>query len=161
MTGTRWMGVDLGEARVGMALSDPELTVANPAGNIAVYGDYFQALDEVIELAEDESAARIIVGLPLLLNGQEGRSAKKARRWAKALRHRMESLAMDGELALPLVPQVELRDERLTTVSAHRQLTAAGVGGRHHRPMVDQQSAVLLLQAALDEAAATMRSDIG
>ena len=48
-----WLGVDLGDARVGLALSDPELTLAHPAGNIQVYGDSFRALDEVIDVIED------------------------------------------------------------------------------------------------------------
>lgn len=85
----------MGDARVGLALSDPELTLAHPAGNIQVYGDSFRALDEVIDVIEDESVDHVVVGLPLLLNGEAGKSAKKARRWAANLekecgrRHRM------------------------------------------------------------------------
>ena len=141
-----WLGVDLGNARVGLALSDPERTLATPAGNIHVAGDYFQALDEVIGVIEDEEVTRVIVGLPLLMDGTDGPSAKKARRWVQQLTMRMARYGMDS------VP-VELHDERLTTVSAHRMLFEAGVGSRSHRPRVDQQSAVVLLQAALDDAA--------
>ena len=74
-----WLGIDLGDARVGLALSDPELTFAHPIGNIRVYGDSFQALDEVIDVIEDESVDHVVVGLPLMLDGTEGKSAKKAR----------------------------------------------------------------------------------
>ncbi|KFI39928.1 Endonuclease involved in recombination [Bifidobacterium actinocoloniiforme DSM 22766] len=154
------MGVDLGEARVGLALSDPELTLAHPAGNIEVAGDYFQALDEVIAQVEEAQATRLIIGYPLLLSGQEGRSAKKAKRWVHALQGRMDEYASSGQLAVE-PPELVLRDERLTTVSAHRQLSQAGLDGRLHRPKVDQQSAVVLLQAALDEHAEATRSDIG
>lgn len=140
-----WLGVDLGNARVGLAMSDPELTLATPAGNIRVFGDYFQAIDDVIDVIEDERIERVIVGLPLQMDGTDGPSAKKARRWAKQLAVRMERYGME------VVP-IELRDERLTTVSAHRMLFEAGVGSRAHRPRVDQQSAVVLLQAALDDA---------
>ena len=72
-----WLGVDLGEARVGLALSDPELTLAFPAGNIRVRGDYFQALDQVEDLVMDKCVSRVVVGYPLLLSGEAGRSAKR------------------------------------------------------------------------------------
>lgn len=161
MSQTRWMGIDLGDARVGLSLSDPELTLAHPAGNIEVGGDYFQALDAVVEQAEHDSVDHIVVGYPLLLNGKEGPSAKKARRWSQNLRNRLEMLASKGQLRLVHVPVVELKDERLTTVTAHRQLHEAGVGSRMHRAKVDQQSAVILLQEALDELARDQRSNIG
>ena len=77
-----WLGIDLGDARVGLALSDPGITLAYPAGNIQVYGDSFRALDEVVDVIEDESVDHVVVGLPLLLSGEEGKSAKKARRWS-------------------------------------------------------------------------------
>ena len=62
-----WLGIDLGDARVGLALSDPELTLAHPIGNIQVYGDSFRALDEVIDVIGDESVDHVVIGLPLLL----------------------------------------------------------------------------------------------
>lgn len=145
-----WLGIDLGDARVGLALSDPELTFAHPIGNIRVYGDSFQALDEVIDVIEDESVDHVVVGLPLMLDGTEGKSAKKARRWAVNLTKRIRNLMDDGECRISQLPQVTLADERLTTVSAHRQLQQAHVSGRKHRPVVDQQSAVVILQSALD-----------
>nr|WP_274619145.1 Holliday junction resolvase RuvX [Bifidobacterium amazonense] len=140
----------MGDARVGLALSDPELTLAHPAGNIRVYGDSFQALDDVIGVIEDESVERVVVGLPLQLDGTEGKSAKKARRWAANLARRMQDYIDAGECAVAQVPDIVLLDERLTTVSAHRQLHEAQVSGRRHRPVVDQQSAVVILQSALD-----------
>ncbi|GAA0631315.1 Holliday junction resolvase RuvX [Bifidobacterium pullorum] len=145
-----WLGVDLGNARVGLALSDPELTLAHPAGNIAVNGDSFFALDPVITLIEEEGVDHVVVGLPLQLDGSEGRSAKKAKRWADNLKKRISGLIDDGQFALSAVPTVTLVDERLTTVSAHRLLYEAQVTGRRHRPMVDQQSAIVILQTALD-----------
>ena len=134
-----WLGIDLGDARVGLALSDPGITLAYPAGNIQVYGDSFRALDEVVDVIEDELVDHVIVGLPLLLSGEEGKSAKKARRWTVNL-----------EYSLTQVPTIELVDERLTTVTAHHQLFDAQIGGHEHRPMVDQQSAVVILQTAID-----------
>ncbi|MBT1181314.1 Holliday junction resolvase RuvX [Bifidobacterium sp. CP2] len=148
-----WLGIDLGDARVGLALSDPELTFAHPIGNIPAYGDSFRALDDVIYVIEDEHVDHVVVGLPLLLNGDEGKSAKKARRWAANLTTRINRLIEDGETVLQSAPVVELVDERLTTVSAHHQLSEANISSRRHRPMVDQQSAVVILQSALDRKA--------
>ncbi|MBT1161326.1 MULTISPECIES: Holliday junction resolvase RuvX [Bifidobacterium] len=148
-----WLGVDLGDARVGLALSDPELTLAHPAGNVRVYGDSFQALDEVIDVIEDESVEHVVVGLPLMLDGTEGKSAKKARRWAANLATRIQRLIDDGECDIESVPEIDLLDERLTTVSAHRQLQQAQLKTKKHRPFVDQQSAVVILQTALDRRA--------
>ena len=75
-----WLGIDLGDARVGLSLSDPELSFAHPIGNIQAYGDSFRALDDVSYVIVDEQVDHIIIGLPLLMNGDEGKSAKKARR---------------------------------------------------------------------------------
>lgn len=146
-----WLGIDLGDARVGLALSDPELTFAHPIGNIQAYGDSFRAIDDVIYTIEDENVDHVVIGLPLLLSGEEGKSAKKARRWANNLAKRIGLYMESGETTLERVPEIELMDERLTTVSAHRQLSQANISQRGHRPVVDQQSAVVILQSALDK----------
>ena len=145
-----WLGVDLGNARVGLALSDPELTLAHPAGNIHVAGDYFFANDEVLNVIEDEHVDHVIVGLPLQMDGTEGKSAKKARRWAANLEKRLQAESEDSDSTEYQIPQVSLIDERLTTVSAHRQLFEAHKASHKHRPVVAQQSAVVILQTALD-----------
>ncbi|MDD6373296.1 MAG: Holliday junction resolvase RuvX [Bifidobacteriaceae bacterium] len=138
-----WMGVDLGNARVGLALSDPELTFAHPAGNVLAYGDYDNAMDDVLNAIEDNDVSHVVVGHPLSLDGHEGASARKARAWSERLRYRCVVEGFAGTT-------VELLDERLTTVTAHRQLSEAGVSSRRHRPSVDQQSATVILQTALD-----------
>ncbi len=137
------MGIDLGNARVGIALSDPEHTLAHPEGNIVVAGDYFYALDEVIDYVEDYNIELIAVGYPLQLDGTEGKSAKKAKRWAQALTKRLGSAGLADV-------DVVLQDERMTTITAHNQLLQVGLGMKEHRPRVDQQSAVVLLQAVID-----------
>ena len=106
---SHWLGIDLGSARVGLAMSDPELTFAHPIGNIQVRGDYFQALYEVVDLIDDEQISHVVIGYPLLLDGTEGKSAKKARRWAKALEKHLLNAGMTAT--------VELLDERLTRKS--------------------------------------------
>ena len=145
-----WLGVDLGAARVGLALSDPELTFAHPAGNVTVRGDYFQAFDDVLNVIEDEHVERVVIGLPLQMDGTEGKSAKKARRWAKSLGTRLAAELEDDLSGIDWMPDIMLMDERLTTVDAHRRLLDARLGTRRHRAVVDQQSAVTILQTALD-----------
>lgn len=144
-----WLGIDLGDARVGLALSDPELSFADPIGDIEVHGDSFRGLDDVIDTIARERVDVVVIGLPLQLNGAEGKSAKKARRWAANLKKRLASRD-SGTPELEVAPRVDMLDERLTTVAAHRQLFDADLTGRSHRPFVDQQSAVLILQMALD-----------
>lgn len=142
-----WLGIDLGEARIGVALSNPELSFAYPHGNIQVHGDSFHGLDAVTDIIFECSIDTVVVGLPLQLNGSEGKSAKKARRWVKALENRLEQ---DEDIDWDV--RVMLRDERLTTVTAHHMLSAAQLNSRNHRAVVDQQSAVNILQSALDQA---------
>ncbi len=147
-----WYGLELTWVMPGSGLHCPTpSSLARPAGNIQVYGDSFRALDEAIDVIEDESVV-VVVGLPLLLNGEAGKSAQKARRWAANLEKRMRAAAQDESEPLNVIPTIELVDERLTTVTAHQQLFDAQIGGRRHRPMVDQQSAVVILQTALDRA---------
>ncbi|WP_018143763.1 Holliday junction resolvase RuvX [Alloscardovia criceti] len=138
------MAVDLGNARVGIALSDPDLLLAHPEDYIRVQGDYFYALDDVVALIEEQDVARVIVGYPLQLDGTEGKSAKKAKRWAAALTKKLHSYAVNDV-------EVTLRDERLSSVEAHDQLLNAGLSMRKHRSVVDSQAAVILLQSALDD----------
>lgn len=145
-----WLGVDLGDARVGLALSDPELSLAHPIGNIQSYGDSFRALDDVIDVIQRERPEAVVIGLPLQLDGTDGKSAKKARRWAANLEKRLR-IVHAGNAGQDGMPRIVLLDERLTTVSAHRQLQEALISSRQHRPLIDQQSAVLILQMALDQ----------
>ena len=159
-----WLAIDLGDARVGLAISDPELTLAHPAGNIEVDGDSFHALDEIINKVLNERIEHVVIGLPLQLDGADGKSARKARRWAANLERRLTAALADqvsqsqetpkqralNQPVLNRTVPIELIDERLTTVAAHRQLHDNLLASKRHRPMIDQQSAVLILQLALD-----------
>lgn len=174
-----WLGIDLGQARVGLALSDPNMVLAHPAGNLQAYGDYFHVLDEVVDTILEHHVRVVVVGLPLQLDGTVGASAKKAQRWVKALHRTIEERiaqiqdeasvfdnfaganefaessqsVQSVEQALATLQELTiiLRDERLTTVTAHHQMSQSGLSMRKHRSGVDQQSAVVLLQSALDE----------
>lgn len=131
-TGVR-MGVDVGSVRVGIALSDPRGVLAHPVATVAP--EDTAAVDRVVV---EHEVTRVYVGLPRTLRGDEGSAAAAARGYAQALASRVAP-----------VP-VRLVDERLTTVTAHRQLGASGMRERGRRSVVDQAAAVLILQGALD-----------
>lgn len=147
---TYWLGIDLGKARIGLALSNRELTFAHPAGTLNVYGDPLYAIDDIITMIENELVSRVIVGLPLLLSAKEGSSAANARRWAAQLASALQRETAEPSWQGCAPVDVELFDERLTTVDAHRQLTQAGRSQRARKTIIDQQSATILLQSALD-----------
>lgn len=130
------MGIDHGEKRVGVALSDEDSLIAQPHDTLA-RRDPSALLAAVAALARDNEVGEIVVGLPLGLDGREGASARRARRFSERL----------GELTgLPIV----LWDERMTTVAAQRALGEAGVRAREQKTMVDRVAAALMLQSYLD-----------
>lgn len=134
------VGVDVGSARVGVALSDPEAVLATPWASVPVPTDDSGADPATVlaGLVSERGAIEVIVGLPKSLSGAQGPAAQSAREFATRL----------GTQVRP-VP-VRLLDERLSTVQAHRALHASGRPGRRHREVVDQVAAVTILQTALD-----------
>lgn len=139
-TGVR-LGVDVGAARVGLAMSDPHGVLATPVATLArASADSLDGadLDAIVAAVADHDALEVAVGLPRSLSGEEGAAAQSARAYAVALAKRIAP-----------VP-VRLVDERLTTVDAHRALHASGRSERRHREVVDQAAAVLILQNHLD-----------
>ena len=136
----RAVGVDLGARRIGIAVSDSAGTLATPRGTIVRSGDPERDRQALIELVREEEAVVVVVGHPLSLDGTRGPAAVAAEAEAGALAGLLEQ---DGV-------RVELLDERLTTVSAHRALTAGGTRGRDQRAVVDQTAAAVLLTSWLD-----------
>ncbi|MCU1537555.1 MAG: Holliday junction resolvase YqgF [Humibacillus sp.] len=132
------LGVDVGSARVGVAASDPSGTFALPVETLPRDEEHGSDLDALVALVADRAVIEVVVGLPLLLSGEEGEAARLARAYAAALAQRVGAVS------------VRLVDERLTTVDAHRRLRDSGVPGRGQRSVVDQAAAVLILQTALD-----------
>ncbi|WP_238154604.1 Holliday junction resolvase RuvX [Ornithinimicrobium sufpigmenti] len=131
------LGVDVGAARVGLAVSDGAGILAHPVATLARDEAGGTDLDQIALEVQERGAVAVVVGLPRTLSGEEGLAARAARRYAEALQRRLE------------VP-VRLWDERLTTVDAHRVLRDSGVPGRSQRGVVDQAAAVLILQSALE-----------
>lgn len=139
--GTR-LAVDLGSARIGVARSDPGGQLASPLTTLRRgHGD----LDSLAELAAEQGAIEVIIGLPTGLSGREGKAAGAARRFAAALAARL------GPIPVRLV------DERFTTVIAHDAMREGGQGSRERRRSVDKAAAALILQGALDAERSTGR----
>jgi putative holliday junction resolvase len=129
------LGLDLGEARIGVAVSDPDRRLAVPVGTVRTGAP--QDVKAIAKLVAELGVASIVVGLPVSLSGEERTAADHARTFAGALR---------DFLHLP----VELQDERLSTVEASRVLRRAGVKARGQREVIDQAAAAVILQAWLD-----------
>ena len=136
----RSAAIDLGSRRIGVAVSDSRGTLASPRCTVERSGDADADRAAVVAVVVEAGAEHVIVGLPLSLDGRRRQAARAAEEEADALR------ALLG----PRGVAVETFDERLTTVSAERSLTAAGHGGKARRRVVDQAAAAVLLQAWLD-----------
>ena len=130
------LGIDPGDARIGVARSDPTGFLATPLETVRRgKGD----LARIARLVREAEAVEVVVGLPRSLSGGEGPAATKAREFAARLAARIAPVA------------VRLHDERLTTVTAERKLAQSGMrGSRAKRAVIDQAAAVELLQHWLD-----------
>ncbi len=138
------LALDLGDARIGVAACDSAATLAFPVATVpAGEGE----LDRLIELIAEYEPVEIVVGLPRSLSGGEGPAAAKIRERASGLAAR---LAGGGPAGAQIPPSVRLVDERLTTVSASRQLREAGKSSRQQRSRIDAAAAVAILEHALD-----------
>ena len=132
----RILAVDPGSKRIGLALSDPTETIAQALATVPA--EPVESLPaRVAAVARTHAAERLIVGLPLRLDGTHGPEAAAARSLADAIRR---------ESGLP----VELVDERLTTAAAERALIAGGVKREQRRQGIDRVAATMLLQSHLD-----------
>ena len=132
---TRIMGLDIGDSRIGVALSDPLGMLASPLTIINRTGEPAD-FEAIMALVRQHQVGRIITGLPLSLDGSLGRQAEKVKAFVAELSRRLE------------IP-VEFRDERLTTVSVKRMVQGVRKTGRGTR--YDAMAAALILQGYLDE----------
>ncbi len=137
------IGVDVGSVRVGVAASDPAGVLASPVTTLRRDVRRGSDLQALAALVGERDAVEVLVGLPRTLAGRSGQAVDAARAYAAALAGRVEP-----------VP-VRLLDERLTTVTATRQLRESGVRGPAARAAVDAAAAVVLLQAGLDSERST------
>ncbi len=130
------MGLDVGDVRIGIALSDPGRIIAQPWETLHRKTEPTD-LAALMALTTEHEVDQIVVGWPVMLSGAVGPQARKVDRFANALA---------AHLALP----VERWDERMTTVAAERALREGGLSGRQRRQVVDKVAAALILQSWLD-----------
>jgi putative Holliday junction resolvase len=130
------LGVDLGEKRIGLAVSDPGASIAFPAGFVLSHGRA-RDLAALREVVEERGIVRIVVGLPIHLDGRASPGSQAARSFADAL----------GEATG--VP-VDLLDERWTSQAAERSLSETKGGRKKRREAVDAVAATLLLRTYLE-----------
>jgi putative Holliday junction resolvase len=132
----RILGLDVGDRRIGIAISDP---LGFTAAGLEVIQRQNMTYDvqSVADLAKRHGAVQIVIGLPLNMDGTSGGQAEKVKSFGKKLTR---------ILACPVVYE----DERLSTVSAIRSLTLQGVKTGHNKGLVDMQSAAIILQKFLD-----------
>ena len=133
----RALGLDLGSRRIGVALSTSDGTLATPYEVLTRTKDRATDHRAIARLASTEDVQVLVVGLPLSLDGSDGPAATAAR---------AEAAELGAATGLP----VELWDERLTTVTADRQLAAIDLDARARRRVVDKVAAAVMLQAWLD-----------
>jgi putative Holliday junction resolvase len=135
----RVLGMDYGERRIGLALSDPTGTLATPLTTLTYRKGKRPPLTEVEQIARDSSVERIVIGLPLDLSGMETDRCAVVRDIGRKLSERLE------------VP-VDYLDERLTSVRAERMVRSSGLrrSERERKERVDAAAAALILQAWLD-----------
>lgn len=135
---SRVLGVDLGEKRIGIALSDPTRTIASPHSVIKRSGNADVDRRSVLSIAREEGATQLVVGLPLTLTGARRAAARAALAEVEALK----------ELAPDLI--IEAFDERLTTAIAQRSLLEGDVRRKDRKQIIDKVAAAVMLQSWLD-----------
>ena len=131
------LGIDHGDARIGIAATDDFGILAHPVETIDRAKT--DPIARIVQLAALRKIRTLVVGLPLRMDGGEGASSIKVRKFAKELRERLPDL--------PLV----FVDETLTTTSASEKLRAAGKNAKKQKGIIDQAAAVEILNAWMDD----------
>lgn len=129
----RRLGVDVGRARIGIAVCDRDGLLATPVETVR--RDDSTDLRRILEIADEYDVLELVVGLPLSMSGGDTPSTDDARAFAARIAERRP---------------VRLVDERLSTVTAQRGLHQAGKNTKKSRSVIDQAAAVIILQHALD-----------
>ena len=133
----RVLGVDFGDTRTGLAVSDVSRFLASGIGYVSP-GGIEKTANKVAEVAAEHRVTAIVVGLPKNMDGSEGFRAERCREFAALLAER-----------LPEIP-IAMMDERLTTMSASRYLNETNTRGSKRKGVIDTLSAQIILQNALD-----------
>ena len=132
----RVLGIDYGDSRIGLAMSDPLKIIASPFKTIRNEGNE-KCLQVFQSLIKEKDVEAIIVGLPIGLKGQETVQTKKVREFANLL----------YALKLP----IHLEDERLSSISAEKSMIQQNIKTGHNKGLIDQRAAAIILQQFLDK----------
>ena len=135
----RVLGIDFGERRVGLALSDPSATIAQPLPTLLRRAGKRPPVAAIAQVIEQNDVDRVVIGLPLNLNGDETE-------WTAAVRQFGEKLSQRAGIPIHYL------DERMTSVQAERAVRGSGLkkSEREQKQRIDAAAAVLLLQTYLD-----------
>ncbi len=133
----RILGVDFGDVRTGLAVSDETRFIAGGIGTISP-GGIEKTANAVADVAKKEGVVAVVVGQPVNMDGSLGPRAKRAAQFADLLRERLPDL------------DILLYDERMTTMAASRFLNETGTHGKKRKGVIDTLSAEIILQNALD-----------
>ncbi len=136
------LGVDFGDKRTGLAVSNRSRTIASGIGQISV-GGMLKTAAAVAEIARERGVCGIIVGLPVNMDGSHGPRAQHAEKFARLLGEQLDMLGNP----LPIVMQ----DERMTTMVAARYLNETDTRGQKRKGVIDTLSAEIILQDALSK----------
>ena len=132
----RVLGIDYGDSRIGLAMSDPLKIIASPFKTIRNEGNE-KCLQVFQSLIKEKDVEAIVVGLPIGMKGQETVQTKKVREFANLL----------YALQLP----IHLEDERLSSVSAEKSMIQQNIKTGHNKELIDQRAAAIILQQFLDK----------
>lgn len=136
------LGVDFGDKRTGLAISNDMRTLASGITQISV-GGMQKTAAAVAQIAKDRAVVGVIVGLPVNMDGSHGPRAQHAEKFAGLLREALTTLSVE----IPVVMQ----DERMTTMAASRYLNETDTRGSKRKGVIDTLSAEIILQNALDK----------
>lgn len=131
---SRVIGIDMGMARVGIAISDPSRSLASGYGFLK-FTSYKELVEHLLNIADKEGVGEYVIGLPLNMNGSKGFMVNKTEKLADMLREQTKH-------------PINFIDERLTTVEAARQIHSSGRKVKKGR--IDEVAATIILQAFLD-----------
>lgn len=131
----RLLGIDHGDRRIGLAMSDPFPLIASPFKTLTV-NDIQDAINAILKIVEEYSIVMVVIGLPLGMKGNETAQTLHVKKFATELTKHGIS--------------VGLQDERLTSISAKRILLEQGIEASKNKGLVDQTAAAILLQQYID-----------
>lgn len=137
----RWMGLDIGDKTVGVAVSDPLFISAQGVTTIERIG-IRKDTTKVIELAKEYEVEKIVCGLPLMLSGEDSPQTQKVRGFVELLTNKCRSMG--------LKLSIEFQDERFTTKIAENVLMESGVRRENRKQYVDKMAAQIILQSYMD-----------